>query len=1008
MKQQRLKALQRAYFLDQNFSMHNPQLTTRIPHPATSLFHPVVTEWFSQTFGKPSPPQEKGWPQIAAGKSVLILAPTGSGKTLAAFLSCLNDLFEQSLAADKETFEKNHLGGIHTLYISPLKALNNDIEKNLQTPLAGIRATAKQMQFEAPEIRVLVRTGDTPSEVRAKMRQRPPHILITTPESLFIMLTSERAREMYRTVKYVIVDEIHALCDQKRGVHLSLSLERLAHLCRQDFVRIGLSATQRPLERIAAFLGGQTQQPRASDLQTSDLSPRPVEIIDCGQKKEVDLKIISVVEDYGSLPGDSIWPEITKQLYSLIQQHRTTLIFTLMRAQAEKIAKRLNDWHHQQTQAAEELMQAHHSSLSKEIRLQMEDKLKRGELRALAATSSLELGIDIGSIDCVVQLGSPKSVSRAMQRVGRSGHLISATSKGRFFPLFRHDIGDLAMIVRGMFDSAIEETRVPENCLDVLAQQIVAMVSVDEWNPDALYQIIQQSYCYRQLSRQLFDSVLDMLSGKYPSDDMRELRPKVSWDRVNNKLIARRGARLAAIMNGGTIPDRGYYGVYIADTNIKVGEMEEEFVFESHIGDVFYLGSSEWRITGIERDRFWVTPAHTERPRPPFWRGDSLYRDYETGQRVGEFRRKVQERMVLPEALNWLMENYAMDRWSAENLLAHFAKQIDLVGTLPTDRQIIVEQFYDEVGDPRLYIHSVFGGKVNAPWAFALQHKMEELTGVEVQSQFDDDGLMLRFVDIAQPPPLEQLLALTPEEIEERNFKALTTTPPFATRFRYNAARALMLPRTTPQKRMPLWQQRMRAADLLQATRKFDDFPLIIETYRDCLRDALDLENLKRVIADIHAGNIAVHFAQTEFPSPFTGNLLYNFLANYMYDFNEVRLSQHARALEVNRELLHEVLNNGPVPAIISSEIVQNAENYWQYRDHQRRARSAEDLLEIINVLGDATTEELRERCDEMLEDYLKLLQEQGRITNFNFPYNGETQSRWITVEKKALYEEMF
>jgi len=998
---------------------NNRRAETNNQDPATSFFHPAVANWFTQTFGRSSPPQEKGWPQIAAGKNVLILAPTGSGKTLAAFLWCINDLLEQSLATDKDTFEKNHLGGIHTLYISPLKALNNDIEKNLQLPLIGIRQIAAQMQLDVPQIRVLVRTGDTPSEVRQKMLKRPPHVLITTPESLFIMLTSERAREMYRTVKYVIVDEIHALCGQKRGVHLSLSLERLAHLGRKDFVRIGLSATQRPLERIAAFLGGQTRQKANGKRQTAnseisemwlDAIPqaRPVEIIDCGQKKDVDLKIISAVEDYGNLPDDSIWPAITEKLYELIQQHRTTLIFTLMRAQAEKIAKRLNDHHHQQTQAAEELVQAHHGSLSKEVRLEMEDKLKRGELRALAATSSLELGIDIGSIDCVVQLGSPKSVSRAMQRVGRSGHLISATSKGRFFPLYRHDIGDLAMIARGMFEAAIEETSVPENCLDVLAQQIVAMVSIEEWNPDELYQVVQQSYCYRNLTRSLFDGVLDMLSGKYPSEDMRELRPKISWDRVNNKLIARRGARLAAIMNGGTIPDRGYYGVYIADANIKVGEMEEEFVFESHVGDIFYLGSSEWRITGIERDRFWVTPAHSERPRPPFWRGDAFYRDYETGLRVGEFRRKVQERMALPEALNWLMENYAMDRWSAENLLAHFSKQIDMIGMLPTDKQIIVEQFYDEVGDPRWFIHSVFGGKVNAPWAFALQNKLEELSGVEVQSQFDDDGLMLRFIDTDRAPALEQLLSLSPEEIEERNFKALTMTPPFATRFRYNAARALMLPRTTPQRRMPLWQQRMRAADLLQATRKFDDFPLIIETCRDCLRDALDLENLKRVIADIHAGKIAVHFVQTEFPSPFTGNLLYNFLANYMYDFNEVRLSQHAQALEINRELLHEVLNRGPVPAIISPDVVQNAEKYWQYRDPQRRARNAEDLLEIINVLGDATTEELRERCDEKLEEYLNQLQQQGRIMLYNFQHGGETQTRWVSVEQKPLYEQLF
>jgi ATP-dependent Lhr-like helicase len=499
-----------------------------------------------------------------------------------------------------------------------------------------------------------------------------------------------------------------------------------------------------------------------------------------------------------------------------------------------------------------------------------------------------------------------------------------------------------------------------------------------------------------------------MLSGKYPSQEMRELRPKIAWDRVNNKLIARRGARLLAITNGGTIPDRGYYGVYIADTNIKVGEMEEEFVFESQVGDVFFLGTSEWRITSIEHDRFWVTPAHSERSRPPFWRGDFFYRNYETGLRVGQFRRQIQERMALPGVKEWLMEKFVMDRWSAENLVAHFEKQIESTGSLPSDEQIIVEQFYDEIGDPRLFIHSVFGGKVNAPWAFAVKNKMEELTGVEVQSQFDDDGFILRFVDADRPPPLDALLSLAPEEIEERNLKALNTSALFATRFRYNAARALMLPRSTPARRLPLWQQRLRAADLLQAVRQYDDFPLIIETYRDCLRDALDLENLKRVIADIHAGKIAVRYVQTEIPSPFTGNLLFSFLANYMYEFNEARLAQHAQAMEVNRALLQEVLNAGPVPAIISAELVQNAEKYWQYLDSQRKAHNAEEVFEIISVLGDATTEELRARCDEKLDEYLQQLQQQGRIALVHFHHNKTTQPRWVTLENKNLYTALF
>jgi len=966
-------------------------------------FHPAIATWFTETFGEPSPPQAQGWPVIAQNQNVLILAPTGSGKTLAAFLWCINDLLHRAEKSDREIFERNVLGGIHTLYISPLKALNNDIEKNLRAPLDGIRRTMSAAGSHAPHLRVLVRTGDTPAPVRQQMLKHPPHILITTPESLYIMLTSARSREMYRTVKYVIVDEIHALCNNKRGVHLSLSLERLAHLCRNDFVRIGLSATQRPLERIAAFLGGQTTAPSdpASRLQPP-ASVRPVTIIDCGQKKESDLQIISAVEDYGNLPDASVWPPLTEKLYELILQHRTTLIFCNMRVQTESLARAINELHAKRTGSEEEIIAAHHGSLSKEIRLAVEDKLKNGRLPALAATSSLELGIDIGAIDCVVQTGSPKSVSRAMQRVGRSGHLVSATSKGRFFPLFRHDIADLAVIARGMRDSAIEETHIPENCLDVLAQQIVAAVSVEDWDVENLFFTVRQSYCYRNLSRELFEKVLDMLSGNFSLSSeapmMRELRPKMAYDRVNGKLIARRGARLLALTNGGTIPDRGYYSVNLADSGVKVGEMEEEFVFESNVGDVFYLGSSEWRITAIERDRLIVSPASAEKPRPPFWRGDYFYRDYESALRIGEFRRKVESRLDEKSTTEWLQKNYMLDAWAAENLLEHFCRQREITGRLPSDATIIIEQFRDEVGDPRWYIHSVFGGRVNAPWAFAVKSKMQELTGAEVQAQYDDDGVLLRFVDLERPPSMEVLVSMTNEEIHERNVRTLSDTALFATLFRYNAARSLMLPRSQPGKRMPLWQQRLRARDLLQTVRKIHDFPLTLETYRDCFRDALDLENLKKIISSIQDNRIAVHFVETPVPSPFTHGLLFNFLAEFMYDFERSRFEQHRQALQINRALLNEVLGSGPVPQFASPELVVEAEQRWQRQRY--KARDAEEALEILRRHGDLTLEEWRSRCDENFEHYFNSLHQSGRIEEISIM----REKRWIAIEDKGLY----
>jgi ATP-dependent Lhr-like helicase len=553
-----------------------------------------------------------------------------------------------------------------------------------------------------------------------------------------------------------------------------------------------------------------------------------------------------------------------------------------------------------------------------------------------------------------------------------------------------------------MSDGVIEETHVPENCLDVLAQQIVAAVSVEEWNVDELYRLVHQSYCYRDLSRALFEKVLDMLSGynafSAETPMPRELRPKISHDRVNGKLIARRGARLLALTNGGTIPDRGYYSVNLADSGVKVGEMEEEFVFESNVGDVFYLGSSEWRITAIERDRLIVAPASAERPRPPFWRGDYFYRDYESALRIGEFRRKVESRLDEKSTAGWLMKNFLLDAASAENLLEHFRRQRESTGRLPTDATVIVEQFYDQVGDPRWFIHSVFGGRVNGPWAYAVKNKMAELTGAEVQAQYDDDGVLLRFVDLDKPPSVEAILSMTPEEIRERNLRTLSETALFATRFRYNAARSLMLPRSQPGRRMPLWQQRLRSADLLQLVRQLDDFPLTIETYRDCLAEALDLENLQKVITAIQQNRIQAQFVETNVPSPFAHGLLFNFLAEFMYDFDKARFAQHTQAMQINRELLNEALGSGPVPPLVSQELVAEAEQRWQRQKY--KARDAEEALEILQRHGDLNLEEWRNRCDENFEAYFTRLRESGRIKEI--AVNGE--KRWIAAEDFELY----
>ena len=962
------------------------------PKNVFDLFHPVVADWFQQQYGEPSPPQQQGWPVIAAGNHSLILSPTGSGKTLAAFLWCIDELFRLSLTHPEKTFQKN-LTGVHTLYVSPLKALNNDIHRNLQLPLRGITTQAREAGFKIPEIRVVVRTGDTPAAVRQSMLKKPPHILITTPESLYLLLTSPRGREIFRNVRYLIMDEIHALCSNKRGVHLSLSTERLMTLTITEPVRIGLSATQRPLRRIAAFLGGQKYFPESNLFKS-----RKVTLVECPQGKKMILQVLSPVDDFSDLSMPSVWPSVIQTLYDLILAHKTTLIFANMRAQSEKIARQLNELHRQRCQDPQaELAFPHHGSMSREMRFDIENRLKKGTLAAVVATASLELGIDIGSIDLVVQLEAPKSISGSLQRIGRSGHMLDQSSKGFIIPLYPSDLDDAAALSHSLEKGEIEETVIPENCLDILAQQVLAEVAMRDWSRLDLFNLFRQSYCYRHLSLSAFDNVLDMLAGRYADKKLPALQPRLVWDRVNDQLISRRGARLLAIMNGGTIPDRGYYTVILADSNVRLGEMEEEFVFESRIGDVFFLGNNEWWIDSIQRDRIIVTPVKAIKPRPPFWKGEIPSRDYETCLKVGIFRQWMTENLDHPDLEKELTSRYHLDSKSCKNLVNYITRQKAHTEVLPTHRQIVIEWFHDTVGDLTVLIHAPFGGRVNACWAMALSLALEKQYQIQIQWSYNDDGILLRLIDRVDFPALDPLFRFSVQEIGALLKEALTVSPLFAIQFRHNAARALLLERSKPAKRIPLWLQRLRAADLLQAVREYQDFPIILETYRSCLEDIFDLPALFSIIKKIRDGQIQIHIVNTLYPSPMASGLLFNLVSNQLYDRDHVRLS--AEVSMVSSDLLAQILNSEHIPSLVTREIISTALSRWQHLHPDTRAADREDLYMIIEKFAPIGTEELQQRSKVSITDWLQDLQNQNRIRYLDHPLPG-----WVPESDHHLF----
>ncbi len=914
-------------------------------------FSPATRAWFTTTFAETTAPQAEGWPVIARGNHALIVAPTGSGKTLAAFLAAIDRLTTEPVPPKLER--------CRVLYVSPLRALAVDIDKNLRAPLRGVELAAERLGVPCHVPVVGVRTGDTESKERAALLRAPPDILITTPESLYLMLTS-RARDTLRSVRWVIVDEIHALAATKRGAHLALSLERLAAIAASPPQRIGLSATVRPLEEVARFLGGYEGG-----------QARPVTIVDTGTRKELDLEVIVPVDDManveaageptgpGSGPAESpesrtsIWPHIHPLLLELVREHHTTIVFTNARRLAERLAARLNEL------AGEELVRAHHGSLAREQRLQVEDDLKSGRLRGIVATSSLELGIDMGTVDLVVLVESPGSVARGLQRVGRAGHHVGAPSSGRIFPKWRGDLLETAAVVRRMRAGLVEEMHVVHQPLDVLAQHIVAACAVDTWDVDELRALVRRSANFVALTDELFDNTLDLLAGRYPTDEFSGLQPRVVWDRIGGRVEARAGAQRVAVTNAGTIPDRGLFGVFLPDGK-RVGELDEEMVYESRPGEVFALGATAWRIEEITHDRVVVTPAPGEHAKLPFWKGDKPGRPLELGRAVGAIVRELRS-LDAPTAAARLHDD-GFDARAATNLLAYLDEQHDATGSVPDDRTIVVERFPDEIGDWRVCILTPFGARVHAPWAFAIEEQLSR-NGIDAPAMWSDDGIVLRLPEAVDRVPLDSIM-LDAEQVEQLVVERLPGTSMFASRFRENAARALLLPRRDPRRRTPLWMQRQRASDLLDVAARYPAFPMLLETTRECLRDVFDLPALREVLRDVQTRTVRVVEADTPRASPFAQSLLFGWIAVYMYEGDAPIAERRAAALALDRGLLRELLGSEDLRELLDPAAIGELELELQRLAPDRHARSLDGVADLLRGLGDLRVDEVTARTD--------------------------------------------
>ncbi len=1024
-------------------------------------FSPAVRTWFHDVFAAPTPVQRAAWSAISSGDHALVVSPTGSGKTLAAFLWALNSLVMRSahasgtiqaeatqtvagvqeplieLSAPASTSHKNSSGrkqapsttrhalssrkqGVKVLYISPLKALGVDVENNLRAPLAGIARTSQRLGMPEPKISVAVRSGDTPQSERSRQLRRPPDILITTPESLYLMLTS-KAAGILQDVETVIIDEIHAMAGTKRGVHLALSLERLERKAHNRVQRIGLSATVRPLDVVAHFVGGD----------------RPVHIIAPPAEKKWNLRVTVPVEDMADVPipeesffaGNSardmtiddplgitsggadspgsapiaesalpqqasIWPFIEAEIYREIMAARSTLVFVNSRRTAERLTSRLNELY-AQDHAPEQLSaptrrppaqlmaasatagaapaliaRAHHGSVSKDERAMTERMLKEGSLKAVVATSSLELGIDMGAVDLVIQVESPPSVASGLQRVGRAGHVVGAVSEGSFYPKHRQDVIQTTVTVARMEEGLIEELHVPRNPLDVLAQQTVAAVAVEDLNVDEWYATVCRSYPYHDLSREVFDSVIDLVCGVYPSADFSELRPRMTLDTLSGTLCARPGAKQVAVTNAGTIPDRGMFGVFLVgsgeDTDPggssshrgarRVGELDEEMVYESRVGDIFTLGASSWRIEDITKDQVLVSPAPGHTGRLPFWTGGVLGRPYELGRAVGAFRRQVSTDSAALESYSGL------NAYARKNIVRFLQEQAEATGVVPDETTLVLERFRDELGDWRVILHTPFGHGVNAAWALAVGARISEATGIDAQPVAGDDGIVLRLPD-ADETPGASLFLYEPEEVVDVVTQQVGNSALFASRFRECAARALLLPKRNPGKRAPLWQQRQRAAQLLDVARKYPKFPIILETVRECLQDVYDLPALQEVCRDLNQRRIRIMEVTTEQPSPFAASLLFTYTGAFMYEGDSPLAEKRAAALALDPALLAQLLGTVQLKDLLDPQIIEETDQLMRRVHPDRRAKNSEQFADTLRLTGPVPIEELDQYC---------------------------------------------
>ncbi|SCG70816.1 Lhr family helicase [Micromonospora coxensis] len=1055
-------------------------------HAVLADFGPATREWFRAAFAAPTAAQAGAWRSVAAGRNALVVAPTGSGKTLAAFLWSMDRLAKEPPPAEARQ-------RCRVLYVSPLKALAVDVERNLRAPLAGIRQAAGRLGVAPPEITVGMRTGDTPADERRAFARTPPDILITTPESLFLLLTSA-ARDSLRGVETVIVDEVHAVAGTKRGAHLALSLERLDELLERPAQRIGLSATVRPIDACARFLGG----------------ARPVDVVQPATPKTIEVSVQVPVEDMTRLdeqeppeddlggPGPrraSIWPAVEERVFALIRAHRSTIVFTNSRRSAERLCARLNEL------AAEEpattavggpggppptgltarggrpvgvsdgsapdgepaagdggpadgpadgadgggdladgpadradgpargadawggpvgpvrvdrppaavmaqsgaaagaspvIARAHHGSVSREERKHIEEALKSGQLPAVVATSSLELGIDMGAVDLVVQIEAPPSVAAGLQRVGRAGHQVGAVSRGVVFPKHRGDLLSCTVVAERMATGAIEELHYPRNPLDVLAQQVVAMVALEPWRVGDLAVLVRRAAPFAELPDSALHAVLDMLSGRYPSTAFAELRPRLVWDRATDVLTGRPGAQRLAVTSGGTIPDRGLFGVFLAGAQraARVGELDEEMVYESRVGDVFLLGSSSWRIEEITPDRVLVSPAPGQAARMPFWKGDQLGRPVELGRAIGA-RVRALLRQGDDEAVAALRAG-GLDDWAAGNLMAYLREQRAATRSLPDDRTVVVERFRDELGDWRLAVHSVLGARVNGPWALAIGRRLAERYGVDAQVMPADDGIVVRLPDTADTPPGADVVVFEPDEIAQLVEESVGTSALFASRFRECAARSLLLPRRDPRRRQPLWQQRQRAAQLLDVAREYADFPVTLEAARECLQDVFDQPALAGLMRDLAARKVRLVEVETDRPSPFARSLLFGYVGAFLYEGDAPLAERRAAALALDSALLGELLGRVDLRELLDPVVLTETERQLRWRTEQRRPRDAEDVVELLRVVGDLSEAELAERGVPV--GWLTELAAARRVLRVRIA--GE--ERWVGVEDAA------